>query len=277
MAGPTSATRMSCWRWAAIRLRTIRSASASSWRPSGIATRSSCCVDPRFNRTAAVADRFVQIRAGTDIAFLAGLINHALREQPVSRRVRPAVHQRAVPRERALRLRRGARACSRAGTTSGRPTPTHRAGATSSDADGFAKRRSDAAAPALGVPGDEALLRALHAGDGRRTSAAARADDFVEGRPTSSPRPYTRRSRRHDDVRARVDAPQPLGAADSRRGDAAAAARQHRPSRRRAQRAARPRQHPGRHRLRHGVSQPARLHRQCRRPITRRSTRSSRP
>src|SRR5688572_24699309 len=36
------------------------------------------CVDPRFNRTAAVADHFVQIRAGTDIAFLAGLINYAL-------------------------------------------------------------------------------------------------------------------------------------------------------------------------------------------------------
>jgi formate dehydrogenase major subunit len=36
------------------------------------------CVDPRFNRTAAVADRFVQIRAGTDIAFLGGLINFAL-------------------------------------------------------------------------------------------------------------------------------------------------------------------------------------------------------
>ncbi len=36
------------------------------------------CVDPRFNRTAAVADHFVQIRAGTDIAFLGGLINHAL-------------------------------------------------------------------------------------------------------------------------------------------------------------------------------------------------------
>ena len=35
-------------------------------------------VDPRFNRTAAVADRFVQIRAGTDIAFLGGLIHHAL-------------------------------------------------------------------------------------------------------------------------------------------------------------------------------------------------------
>jgi formate dehydrogenase major subunit len=36
------------------------------------------CVDPRFNRTAAVADAFVQIRAGTDIAFLGGLINHTL-------------------------------------------------------------------------------------------------------------------------------------------------------------------------------------------------------
>ena len=35
-------------------------------------------VDPRFNRTAAVADNFTQIRAGTDIGFLAGLINYAL-------------------------------------------------------------------------------------------------------------------------------------------------------------------------------------------------------
>ncbi len=33
-------------------------------------------VDPRFNRTAAVADHFTQIRAGTDIAFLAGLIHY---------------------------------------------------------------------------------------------------------------------------------------------------------------------------------------------------------
>jgi formate dehydrogenase major subunit len=35
-------------------------------------------VDIRFQRTAAVADHFVQIRAGTDIAFLGGLINYAL-------------------------------------------------------------------------------------------------------------------------------------------------------------------------------------------------------
>ena len=31
------------------------------------------CVDPRFNRTAAVSDLYVPIRAGTDIAFLAGV------------------------------------------------------------------------------------------------------------------------------------------------------------------------------------------------------------
>ena len=35
-------------------------------------------VDPRFQRTASQADLFCQIRAGTDIAFLGGLINYAL-------------------------------------------------------------------------------------------------------------------------------------------------------------------------------------------------------
>jgi formate dehydrogenase major subunit len=35
-------------------------------------------VDPRFNRTAAVADVYVPLRAGTDIAFLGGLIRYAL-------------------------------------------------------------------------------------------------------------------------------------------------------------------------------------------------------
>src|SRR5687768_10599352 len=35
-------------------------------------------VDPRFTRTSAVADLHVPIRAGSDIAFLGGLINHVL-------------------------------------------------------------------------------------------------------------------------------------------------------------------------------------------------------
>jgi formate dehydrogenase major subunit len=36
------------------------------------------CVDPRFNRTAAVSDMYVPIRAGSDIAFLGGLLHYAL-------------------------------------------------------------------------------------------------------------------------------------------------------------------------------------------------------
>jgi formate dehydrogenase major subunit len=37
-------------------------------------------VDPRFSRTSALADLYVPLRAGTDIAFLGGIINHVLAE-----------------------------------------------------------------------------------------------------------------------------------------------------------------------------------------------------
>jgi formate dehydrogenase-N alpha subunit len=42
-------------------------------------------VDPRFTRTASVSDMFLQIRAGTDIAFLGGLINYALQKNYIAR------------------------------------------------------------------------------------------------------------------------------------------------------------------------------------------------
>ena len=42
-------------------------------------------VDPRFTRTAATADLFLQIRAGADIAFLGGMIHHALENQNVAK------------------------------------------------------------------------------------------------------------------------------------------------------------------------------------------------
>src|SRR3979411_1659321 len=35
-------------------------------------------VDPRFTRTSAVSDLHVPLRAGSDIAFIGGLINHVL-------------------------------------------------------------------------------------------------------------------------------------------------------------------------------------------------------
>ncbi len=36
-------------------------------------------VDPRFSRTSAMADIWVPIRAGSDIAFLGGMIHHVLK------------------------------------------------------------------------------------------------------------------------------------------------------------------------------------------------------
>ncbi len=43
------------------------------------------CVDPRFTRTAATADLFLQIRAGTDIAFLGGLVRYAIEHNRLAR------------------------------------------------------------------------------------------------------------------------------------------------------------------------------------------------
>src|ERR1700736_5644192 len=38
-------------------------------------------IDPRFTRTSAVADTYVPIRAGSDIAFLGGLINYVIQNE----------------------------------------------------------------------------------------------------------------------------------------------------------------------------------------------------
>jgi len=42
-------------------------------------------VDPRLTRTAANADLYIQIRAGSDIAFLGGLINYALQNNRIAK------------------------------------------------------------------------------------------------------------------------------------------------------------------------------------------------
>jgi anaerobic selenocysteine-containing dehydrogenase len=42
-------------------------------------------VDPRFTRTSALCDIYAPIRAGTDIAFLGGLINYVLQNESTSR------------------------------------------------------------------------------------------------------------------------------------------------------------------------------------------------
>src|ERR1044072_1411228 len=42
-------------------------------------------VDPRFTRPATQADLFLQIRAGTDIAFLGGVINYAIQNNRIAK------------------------------------------------------------------------------------------------------------------------------------------------------------------------------------------------
>src|SRR4029077_1972240 len=42
-------------------------------------------VDPRFTRTGAGADHYCQLRAGTDIAFLGGLIRYAIENERVAK------------------------------------------------------------------------------------------------------------------------------------------------------------------------------------------------
>ena len=63
-------------------------------------------VDPRFTRTSALADLHVPIRAGTDIAFLGGIINHVSPRSGLPR-VRAGVHQRGKHRRRGLPGHRG--------------------------------------------------------------------------------------------------------------------------------------------------------------------------
>ena len=164
-------------------------------------------IDPRFSRTSAMADMFVPVRAGADIAFVGGLVNYVLthekyfheyvlnytnasvilsedyadtedldgvfsgldREHKVydhnawryegfepgagKRRPRRGVGRRMPdPRggpRRGARVRRRGRA----------PHPGD---------------RRDAPAPALRLPGAQAALRALHAGDGGADRRGAR-------------------------------------------------------------------------------------------------------
>ena len=62
-------------------------------------------VDPRFNRTASVADFYAPMRPGTDIAFLGGVINYLLVQRQDPSRLRQGLHQRRLPDRPGLRVR----------------------------------------------------------------------------------------------------------------------------------------------------------------------------
>jgi anaerobic selenocysteine-containing dehydrogenase len=63
-------------------------------------------VDPRFTRTAAVADLYAPIRPGTNVAFFSGLINYAIENNKCHDRICENVHQRLQPDQSSIRLQR---------------------------------------------------------------------------------------------------------------------------------------------------------------------------
>jgi formate dehydrogenase major subunit len=69
-------------------------------------------VDPRFTRTSAMADIYAPLRAGSDIAFLGGLVNFVLNSErwnkdPFFRDLRHDLHQRGHDRLRRVPRHRG--------------------------------------------------------------------------------------------------------------------------------------------------------------------------
>ena len=79
-------------------------------------------VDPRFTRSASVADVYAPIRTGTDIVFLGGVINYLLDQRQDPARIRHELHRLHLHRQGGVQLHR--RACSRA--TTPRSTATTR-------------------------------------------------------------------------------------------------------------------------------------------------------
>ena len=86
-------------------------------------------VDPRFTRTSAVSDLHVPIRAGSDIAFLGGLVNHVLSNDLYFREYVAAYTNAATIVDDSFEDTGTSTGCSPAGTRTP-ATTTRRRGAT---------------------------------------------------------------------------------------------------------------------------------------------------
>ena len=121
-------------------------------------------VDPRFTRTAAVSDLFLQIRAGSDMAFLGGMIRYAIENNRIA-------HEYLMNYTNAAFLvKDGFQLPDESGVFSGFDAATgtyDRSTWNYEDAGaGKAGARFFARASALCLPIAEAALLAIHAGDG---------------------------------------------------------------------------------------------------------------
>ena len=216
-------------------------------------------VDPRFTRTSAMATKFVGIRAGSDIAFLGGIVNYILEHEPLSstststrytnapviidedfrdtedldglfsgwdpetRHLRPtspgSTRAWRCTASAAEREHGDARRAGRARRPRRRPRARR-----------AARGGRDAPAPALRLPDPEAALPPLHARARRARSAAARARSSSTSREALcdelGPRAHGRVL-----LRRRLDAAHGRRPVHPHRRDHPAAARQHRAAR----------------------------------------------
>ena len=220
-------------------------------------------VDPRFSRTSAMADRHVPIRAGSDIAFLGGIINHVLREEKYFREYVLAYTNAStilsedfvdtedldgvfsgLDREHrtydfdawryqagdvgaaaGYRDRRGTEARQRAAPAGPRGGPRRSARFRRRGRASGSRHRRDAAASPVRVPGPEAALLPVHPGDGRADLR------HLAGELPCRVRRRHQQFRPRPDHRARVqrrlDPALGRGAVHPHRRDPADAARQH--------------------------------------------------
>ena len=257
-------------------------------------------VDPRFTRTWAMADLYVPIRAGTDIAFLGGLIHTSSRTTADSASTCVA-YTNAVDdhRPRTSRTPRTSTASSPAWNEDSRsydarswqyegmavprrrrprrqsqtrPRPRPSGDGRQACTSGRRATGPDAAAPALRLPDPQAPLRPLHARDGGARSAAARASTFLKvaealcdatpGRERTGAFCYAVGWTQHTSGAQIIRAAAILQLA----------ARQHRPARRRHPGAARARLDPGLDRHPDALQPAARLPAACRTPAARTTT-----
>ncbi len=246
-------------------------------------------IDPRFTRTSALADQYLPIRSGTDIAFTGGIINYVLQNNayfkeyvvnytnasyivderfadtedldgifsgfdPDKGTYDPKTWKYELDESAGRRDERSERQRPRcAGRRHvGRERRPSRARHEA------AEERPDAAAPALRDQPHAQALRALHARDGRAhlRHAQRSVHRAVQARRREQ------RPRQDDDVLLRdgLGAAHRRRAEHSRRGDAAGAARQHRAPGRRHHGAARARVDPGLYRHRDAVRSLPGLH-----------------
>ncbi len=155
-------------------------------------------VDPRFTRTSALCDVYVGIRAGSDIAFLGGLVNYVLSHDRWFKEYVLAYTNASAIVEEGFQDTEDLEACSAATTATGRPARTTRARATgataapTSKARGGGLERRDADVPdaaagrrdARAQPGRRAPAR--HSGTRQEMTTASRGRAGQRPHPAAS-------------------------------------------------------------------------------------------